>query len=661
MNSESSPDPNDRKIIQAILCAGRVEEEIVQDGFSHKTMSIDANLLVEQLQKLDPSLSSSHKERLVLFAEEFCRRYRLRVLGPADVHSEPTAQSSSPYPAWVPVRLSSMMSTNLLSTRLRTRRTCMEAARESAYFGYGQIGQQVLPNPVAIVRAALAGEEQFRVEPLLLEESGPVEEKSWSVLDLLEQDEFFQRSMEADSDLTRFQQRLREDPLDGNTIGKLRAFFSKKATVGIRDTTRWALGARHPWFDWQHARGLIESCFERFGTENFLSPRMSYYCLDATLDDDLVENVQRANLRTIELFAIALDAKLDEVLRRKLSIKKQRQILLAAFDCYYDNPDPELETKSQSGVASFLDSARNAVNSVLTGPKKTKNDRKKTISLRPSFERLGYQKKWLADSSDEDLDALYQILDQLFLNYLKDGGILEASHRHTYERLPYIEYTFIESVKQQPKENEERLDSFSLAELTQPQHAHHLKNHPEVFEKLVVFFTLVLRHYLDTNHVPDLRPNDLLRDFLVLGLWGTNTPNLVINLYKNTKTDKERSEIRFVGLSQLKDPGTTGVGQKAPVRTLGLTSLLDPLLEPSVLRSVGTFLMAADESLHGTRVQQVGTMAFARQTLELFRETARTGVKGTLVDLATLLEILIDNTVDAAQRGLDRVSKKEDS
>jgi hypothetical protein len=47
----------------------------------------------------------------------------------------------------------------------------------------------------------------------------------------------------------------------------------------------------------------------------------------------------------------------------------------------------------------------------------------------------------------------------------------------------------------------------------------------------------------------------------------------------------------------------------------------------------------------------------ARQTLEVFRETARTGLRGALVDMATTLELVVDTSVDTAQRGLEHLER----
>ncbi|MBN2114117.1 MAG: hypothetical protein JW785_08330, partial [Acidimicrobiia bacterium] len=149
-----------------------------------------------------------------------------------------------------------------------------------------------------------------------------------------------------------------------------------------------------------------------------------------------------------------------------------------------------------------------------------------------------------------------------------------------------------------------------------------------------------------------------VRDFMLLGLWGTNTPNLRVALFENEATGRVRGEVRFAGRAQIKRyrPDEDRAREAALARLM--LSQFGPLVEPSLLRALGTFAMAAEESRGGSRVQQIGTVAFLRQSLEVVRETVRTGVRGTLVDLATALEVVVNDSIDFAQRGLDRVERR---
>jgi len=218
-------------------------------------------------------------------------------------------------------------------------------------------------------------------------------------------------------------------------------------------------------------------------------------------------------------------------------------------------------------------------------------------------------------------------------------------------------YTFFEAPLPRLADGEELLETFRLSELRAPRYALLLREHPELVGKLVVFFTLVLRHFLDTDHVPDLRPTRLVRDFMLLGIWGYDTQNLLVNLYRREGSAAVRSEIRFIGRTQLKHyrPEQDRLQEAALMRKA--VSHLGPLLEPSMLRALGNFLMAYAEATQGLRNRPDSRVAVARQALEVVRETVRGGLKAGLVDVATILEVAVDGGVDGAQRALDRVDE----
>ncbi len=650
---------SDREILRALVEAAVVDDGASAGSLNWRTLVFDADALERRLRKLARPATAPGRRRLKAFAREFADRYRLRVSLSGDI-PVPMAGGKAHLPRWLVGEALGALGSNLMPTRQRVRRIAAESARELAFFGYGKLGDQVLPHPIALVRGALAGEESLYLDPVLLDEEGPSVGRKWSVFDLLRNDEFFHRQVDGEAELARFQQRLREDPLDGNMVVKLREFFSKRATVGLRDTTRWVLGSRHPWFDWQRARKLIVECFEHWGTENFLCPRTTLYTFDVEISDDRLRAMLAANDRTVELFASNLAGRLHGSVRDKLA-DALGHLARAALDCHHDHPDFDLEARGRQGgetTARFVGHAMYVLASNFAGkePRPRRN-----FNLAAHFEIKGVEKVWLGGLDEEEKASFYLALNGLLKDYTEQDGVGDGTGRkHVYESLPLVVYGFFEPATPRPRKGERVLDSFSLAELREPQHSKHLKAHPDVFEKLTVFFTLVLRHYLDTEHAPDLRPERLVRDFMLLGLWGTNSPNLVINLYESELIGKVRSEIRFLGRTQVKGyrPEEDRKYEAALARLMA--SQLGPLIEPSMLRSVGAFLMAAEESVMGSRVQEMGTIAFAKHTLELFREAARTGIKGPLVDLATLLEMLVDNSVDLAQRGLDRFSRTQD-
>ncbi len=645
----------DRTLLRALVGAANERPLTPQEGLNWRELRFDPQALQDALAGLEKPPSAAARKKLAGFAEAFAQRFRLRISRVDDLDL-PLGGDTVQVPRWLAGQALGALGETLLPTRRRARRLSHEAAREVAYFGYGQLGDQLLPNPLALVRGALAGQEALYLDPVLLDEAGPSVGRRFSIFDLLRSDEFFHREVDGEPELARFQQRLREDPLDGSMVVRLRAFFSKRATVGLRDTTRWALGSRHPWFGWSKARDLLAACFERYGTENFLCPRLNFYTYDPEVEDDRLEAMLAANEEVCAGFAQQLGARLPEPVRRGLDDDVLAHLARAALDCHHDHPDFDLEATGRQGGQTTLRFVGHAVYVVASNAAGGDPEPRRNVNLAAHFAEKGYQRLWLAGLDEEGRAAFYQALGDQIREYDEAGGLLGPDGRRlVYTRPPLVICTFYESPDPLPRAGEEVVDSFRLDELREPLHARNLHAHPEVFEKLVVFFTLVLRHYLDTDHVPDLRPANLLRDFMLLGLWGTNSPNLVINLYRDEASDRTRSEVRFVGRTQIEAYRPDERHQEAALARL-MASQFGPLLEPSVLRAVGTFMMAAPELQEGSRVQDVGAIAFARHSLELLREAVRTGIKGSLVDLATMLEVLVDNSVDLAQRGLDRLA-----
>jgi hypothetical protein len=217
--------------------------------------------------------------------------------------------------------------------------------------------------------------------------------------------------------------------------------------------------------------------------------------------------------------------------------------------------------------------------------------------------------------------------------------------------------SFVSVPTPRPLPHERVQDSFSLSQVRAPKFAGYLPSQPDLIEKLVVFFTLALRHYLDHACLPNLRPKDWLRDYWLLGLWGDCAENVWVNLYQNKKTGEVRSEVRFIGgdQHQVYHPDQDHAREAELLHKAA--DILGPDPEQGVLRALATFLMALQESQKGSRSAALDQVAIMKQTLEVFRETARSGVRGTLVDLATTFELVLDGAIDTAQRGLSRVGR----
>ncbi len=650
----------DRSILRALMKCAIEQPTPPVESITFKEMLLDEKKLTKSLVELLPTTTSDEKKRLAAFSADFHSRVRMRVSDTKDLEFT-VGKEKLKIPRWLAAQVLGALGENLLFTRRKARQTGQESAREIAYFGYGPIEEQSLAHPVSLIRAALEKKDQVYVDPVLLDESGRSVGRRWSVFDLLKTDRFFQRDVGGEPELARFQQHLREYPLDGNSALKLREFFEKSATIGIRDTTRWALGSRHPWFGWNKARQIVSECFEKWGTENFLYPRVNIFTYDLALDEQELADRLVQNQRAIEVFAKRLRSSLSISVQDKLDDRVLEHLAAAVFDSHLDLPDFDLEARGSQGGQTTVRFAGHAMMVLAASSAGRPSTPRRNINIAAHFKEKGYENLWLTGLDTEQLASFYLTVNSLLGEYTQAGGfVAENGDRIQYTHVPLVMYTFYQAPVPRPKRDEEILDSFSLDAMSEPQHVKNLRENPEVFEKLVVFFVLVLRHFLDTEHVPDLVPKRILWDYMLLGLWGTSSPNIVVHMYRNKNTGKVRSEVKFIGLHQVKAylPHEDRKHEAALARLLA-SQMFGQVLEPSIMRAIGTFIMAVEQLREGTNSRRPGPVTFAKQSLEVFRETVRVGIKGTLVDLATMFEVLLDNTVDTVQRGLDKLDSSE--
>ena len=641
--------PTDRMILRALLRAA----DVVDENLVWLEMGFSKQRLVDELLALAPESNETVQQGIEHFAQDFSSRFLLRVTRDDDIPLD-IGGFDAEFPRWILGEALGPLGSDLFPTQHRARRTATEGARELLYFGAGDFANLCVSSPLQQIRSLLNGQSPSQGSGAMLRELRPGLERSWDTSVLLRQDPYFHRRLNSDEDLSRLQARLREDPFDGTTVERLRDFFHRRATVGLRDTGRWLLGSRHPWFGWQEARELMGACFDKWAQESFFSPRVHFYAADPEVGEEAIRNALEFNREVVERFAQHLTAELGELADL---FERETLVLLseAVLDAHHDHPDFDIEAIGGQGTttARFVGHTLYALATSVMGKQL---EARQNFNMPAHLEAMGLVEKYLGKLNPTQQHALFQALGRQLRNYAR-GTVRDGFGRSIqYKRIPSKLFVLLESPGPHPHADEEVVDSFTLAQVSSPQYTHRLQEHPEILEKLVVFFTLVLRLYLDTQHVPDLRPEEV-KDFILLGLWGTNTPNVTINIYKKKDSETHRSEIRFSGRSQVKSYQLyKDRKHEAALARLAL-SQLGPLLEPSILRSLGTFLMAVAEQEQGNREQKVDSLNLAQQSLEVFRETARSAVKGSLVDVATAFEMLLDNAVDFAQHGIEKAHK----
>jgi len=648
----------DRQILRALLGAAVTVEGEEAEDLSWTPLRLERKRLAEELLRLAESIpggerrfarGSTARRRLLARSRELADRLRLRVWRVDDLEFAVLGRPARVPRALVGEALGALGS-ELLPTRRRALRGSIEAAREATYLGASDVADRALPSPVDLVRQLLGGDPPDESRSVLFEEARPLGRRDWSIRELLEADPDFHRPLLDDDELGRFQRILRQDPLDGNTVLKLREFFDRSTTVGVRDSVRWTLGARHPWFDWERARELLGRCFARWGDERFLPRLVRLYTHDVRVPEPELESLLQTNREVAERLAAALTGRLAGGPGARLDREALVEIAAAALDYRHDHPDFDVEAAGRQGGETTVRFVGRAALDLARGLAGQGPEPRANRNFVAYFEVTDLSRRLLGDLDETERERVLGQLEAEVQRQAAAGALAE------YRRPPMVLYTFYESAAPAPRRGEKLVDSFRLSEARSPAHALHMERRPEITEKLVVFFTLVLRHYLDTGFAPDLMPAERVKDFMLLGLWGHNTPSLVINLYQK-RSGKVRSEIRFVGRGQVKSYSVDedGISEAALARMA--VSQLGPLLEPSILRALAGFVMAVEEQEQGAKPSGLERVGVARHAVEVYREGLRKGIRGTLVDLAATLEVLVDDSADLAQRGLDRVER----
>lgn len=553
-------------------------------------------------------------------------------------------------------------------TRQSASRTAFESARESAYFSAGPFASQFFECPLARVMHELDEKTEIPKRGTILRDIRQPFAVDEAVFDVLKSDIYFHDDVHDEASLLKFQEDLRKSPLNSHMVEKCSDFFNKKATIGVRDSLRWMLGSRHPWFDWNRAKSLIESAFETHGMTDFNTPQIVYYAYHPDMDELEMADMEAQNATVVNAFAQTFK---QAILREAPDILKSIQGDLTTLshwilDIHHDYPDFDLESQGCFGPQTHMDflghSIQNQVNAELLG---AKSERRRNYNMRAHFAARQLDTTYLANLSDTQKEVFFGILRDCIEKYDAAEGIDIQGTQQLYRRIPCVLFLVQDLGNPDPHDNERLLDAFDLSEMTQLEHASYMRVFPEISEKLVVFFALTLRHTMETEHVPDLKPRDFAKDFLVLGLWGTRTPNIRINLYVDKDQDERllaksltRAEIRFVGTEQVETHPLEHIREEAKALRMAVAHFA-PLIEPSILRNIGTFTMAMEEFRNTNHVFKVDALSLMHYALDMVREAARYGVKGSMTDVISVFEYLLDSTYDRAQKKLDAIASQK--
>lgn len=558
------------------------------------------------------------------------------------------------------------MGVQFFPTRHSAMRSAFESAREVAYFGYGTIKDQTFECPIARISSQISGIKDGREKQhAILRDMRGAFATNKTICDVLERDKYFHAPVTNEASLAAFQKQLRQSAIDNAVIEKCSEFFNRRATVGIRDTLRWLLGARHPWFDWAHAKMLMEQAFEKHGKTNFNTPQIVYYAYDPEIADADIDAAENHNEDVVRAFASNLINRLrqnsDDVATKIES--NIRTIARWILDIHHDYPDFDMEAAGNSGPSMHIDflghSIQNTVNQEILGQN---GELRRNFNFPAHFDALELTESLLGTLDDAGRETFFAAVKECVAEYDRIGGIPVNGQHLEYKRIPCVLFVIQDLATAKPRDNERLLDTFDLSKMTELEHASYMRAYPEISEKLVVFFVLTLRHMIDTEHVPDLRPRNFIKDFMLLGLWGTRTPNILVNLYVDAAQDNKdlakslsRCEIRFVGMEQVETHPLEHIREGSKALRLAVAHFA-PLIEPSILRNIGTFTMAMEEFRDNSHEFMLDPFNLMHYGIDLAHEMARCGVRRSLTDILALLEYLINSTHQNVEQNFNKTA-----
>jgi hypothetical protein len=529
-----------------------------------------------------------------------------------------------------------------------------EAVREIPFFAFGTPEEQFAPDVLGQVRNAVANRhDPAGPDGTFLVQCEGTDRSRRSVFEVLEADPYFKAPIPDFEALTRFQKFHRNHPLDTVTTERLQAFFDAPMTVGFRDVLRYLEGARHPNLGWNRAADAIRRCYERFGTENFLPAEINYYSRSIEYDPGRDQAMEAGNREAAKAFARWLVERLPFSWTMPVSDGDLLEIAHSILETHFDYPIFEVEP--YVGIIS-TGTMRLALRALMNATFHLGDvdvpERRNPIS--PALaERIRPVAAFLDGRTLDDRTEFLLTVNRMLWEVAVRQGIPDGTGGVLpFRRINRTFYSFQEKAQYPLSRVANVEEVMSLEELLEPQGRPTLERHPELIGKLTVFFVQAYKYFLDTGHVPDLRPDDAGMDLFVRGIWGYKTRNVLVAT--GTGPDgKPESRVSFV---DNKDQFKQYRRYEDRGRPLGLVKyglrLVYPVVQPAMERSIGLFVQRAAD-LDDPRPGEVPDLPkhAGRMTREVLRHIVDSGITHS----SAILHDLIDDTSDALEAGLRNI------
>lgn len=524
-----------------------------------------------------------------------------------------------------------------------------DAARLIPYLGFGDADTLFAPDVIAEFSQAM-GFDNISAAPqgtmLVIDRKG--ERRPVTAYDFFIDDPYLPSSIKDYDALKEFQHFLRHNPVSTSMRQNLSDFFDAPVTVGFRDVLRFIEGSRHPNISWDDASQIIQTAFEHHGYENFIPREINYYTYWVNLSHDEVKRRRHANKVAASAFSHILVKRLPLTWTMQLTDAELAQMALELLDAHFSYPNYEVEPSV--GIFSTT-SLKIALRLAFFLPVYLLNlDLPARRNPANEFTLAGASviQRFLQGLNRSKREEFLLTVNQMLWETDVRGGVMNG-----HDILPFqpVETTFysIQDKAQSIKESGEIvLENTTLEDIVEGNTSGYLDKYPDLSEKLLIFFTLIYRYFLDTDFIPDLRPDKAGTDMFIKGIWGYKSKNLVI-------TGKQKGKDKRTGVMFIDNKDQFKQYQRTQDRNLPIgmakyaMRMVSTLIEPAMLRSIGIFAWKSktDNYMH-TRLGTIksATAFGVRYIAHVTRSTA----DGTLEATKALLEDIIDDTRDGILR-----------
>ncbi len=629
-----------------------------KDPGSHtEIFALDSDRLADVLSSLVRDVEGDHAADARLpgirkWCDEFCGRFLFKVGRTANF----TMRLGGARPAEIPRSIVSEVfggiGYNLFPTWRKTMSDSTEAVREIPYFFMGNPDDLFLFPLDGTIRRLLAGQyPEMTGDPsaVFLVRDTHVAHERHSFYDLLDRDIYTKDKIPGREAFLSRLRHLRENPLSPQVTAALSEFFNAPITVGVRDTLRWLNGARHPDMQWEQALEIIHSCYEKHGGEDFLLPEINYYVPVPSMQVSEVRELGKHNRVVVRSAGARFRRSCSARLRRLVTPAQTEELLESVLAWHHGYPLYKLEETVGVLNPSTLKVGLKFTEQLALFLAGVKLPVRRNARLIQFLEAEGHRERLMNYLLESDYRELVLRLAQFLLFYDLRHGVSTPRGLMEYRSIPTTFCTFQERADHLPS-GCEKLAQFSLEKLAGAEFSGILRKYPELAEKLVVFFVQVLRFFLDTDFIPDLRPDEAGINIFILGIWGYITENLIITLYRDPE-GVERFRIKFV---DNKDHFKQYKREVDKDRPMGLAKhalrIVQPVVLPAMLRSVGNFVQIVHENRNGYSRKEITLTGLVEYGFAVAQEVILKGIDYSADSLQSLISDGLDDAGKLASR-----------